>query len=510
MPIVTGVNRATSDVDLINGAIVLMANKEFLAQEAVAYIEFTYPGYTFTGDSCARDVRAIIDAMFYDLMYLGNYKSVLAARYYRSAYTGSKLEDMFYVRNSCGLRNMSFTGLDGSSDGTTTGQQSALSVSNAYGTKRPNGGAYVSLDPGWGPNDSRAWTTNKSTYVQNVTTFGIGCVGQKIDGILHSGGNKSIVSNDFTQVLDDGIGAWVTNLGLAELVSVFTYYNYAGYLSENGGKIRATNGNNSYGVYGSVSEGIDVTEVPVLGEISNRNAEADVRSTIVDGNNVLVLEYGNAGSEYSEATYTVSGAGANAAARGDEFRDEAIFQLRLTDPGDSSGAGGANYVTASNQAQTGDSTSITLAAADTNASSVYVGMAIYLVAGSGAGQFGYITAYNAGSKVAQISKPSTGTAGWDHVVAGRPIVSADVTTTYEISPRIEVAAPPFNKSVASLPSASNWTDVAFGDAYASYTGVSSTGGSGSLATFDVIRRQGVYTVTVATPGVTYVLSLIHI
>ena len=56
-------------------------------------------------------------------------------------------------------------------------------------------------------------------YVQGVTTFGTGCVGLKIDGNLHNGGNDSIVANDFTQVLSDGIGAWVTNLGRAELVS---------------------------------------------------------------------------------------------------------------------------------------------------------------------------------------------------------------------------------------------------------------------------------------------------
>ncbi len=465
--------------------------------------------YYYAVARCENDVANYIDAIAADMLTPGNYKSTLAARYYRSALTGSKLEDQFYVKNGCGLRNMTFTGLDGTSDGDVAGAGSTtgLVIDLAYGTKRPLAGAYVSLDPGWGPNDYRAWVTNKSTYVQNVTTFGTACVGQKIDGSLHNGGVDSIVSNDFTQVLSDGIGAWVSNLGRAELVSVFTYYNYIGYLAENGGKIRATNGNNSYGVYGSVSEGIDVTEVPVLGEISNRNAEADVRSVITDGTNVLLLEYGNAGSEYSEATYTVSGSGANAAARGDEFRDESIFQIRMTDPGDSSGTGGASYVTASNQAQDGNTTQITLAAADTNASSVYVGMAIYLVAGTGAGQYGYITAYNAGSKLAQVSKPSTGTAGWDHVVPGTPIDSAlDVTTTYEISPRIEIAAPGFTKSLATLPSASNWTDVVFGNAYGSYTGVSSTGGSGSLATFDVIRRQGVYTVTVATPGVTYVVG----
>ena len=71
--------------------------------------------------------------------------------------------------------------------------------------------------------------------------------GQKIDGALHNGGNDSMVSNDFTQVISDGIGAHILNNGRAELVSVFTYYSHIGYLAETGGRIRATNGNNSYG-----------------------------------------------------------------------------------------------------------------------------------------------------------------------------------------------------------------------------------------------------------------------
>ena len=51
----------------------------------------------------------------------------------------------------------------------------------------------------------------------------------KIDGSLHDGGNRSIVANDFTQVLSDGIGYWATNLGRSELVFVFTYYAHIGY-----------------------------------------------------------------------------------------------------------------------------------------------------------------------------------------------------------------------------------------------------------------------------------------
>ena len=42
----------------------------------------------------------------------------------------------------------------------------------------------------------------------------------------------------------------ILNNGRAELVSVFTYYAHMGYLAENGGAIRATNGNNSYGNFG--------------------------------------------------------------------------------------------------------------------------------------------------------------------------------------------------------------------------------------------------------------------
>ena len=59
-----------------------------------------------------------------------------------------------------------------------------------------------------------------------------------------------MVANDFTQILSDGIGYWVNAEGLSELVSVFTYYCHIGYLATDGGKIRALNGNNSYGLYG--------------------------------------------------------------------------------------------------------------------------------------------------------------------------------------------------------------------------------------------------------------------
>jgi len=460
----------------------------------------------YNSASCQNDVGNYVEAIAHDMKYTGNYKSVMAARFYRNALTGSKLEDMYYVSRGCGVRNMTLLGLDGTSDGNTAGAGDAdgLTAPNEYGTQRPLAGSYVSLNPGWGPNDEKVWVTDKSTYVQNVTTFGTACVGQKIDGSLHAGGVDSIVSNDFTQVLSDGIGAWITNLGRAELVSVFSYYNYIGYLAENGGKVRATNGNNSYGTYGSVSEGVDITETAITGEINNRASEATVRNVITDGDDVLIYEFGNAGNAYTSATFTTSGAGTGVVTIANEFRDGGVFNIRLTDPGDSTGTGGVGYITASNKAQSGNTTSITLAAADSRGSIAYVGMSVYLVSGTGAGQYGYIGTYNAGSKVATVFKESTGTAGWDHVVPGTPIEAAlDVTTGYEITPRISISAPPFTKTQANMPASRNWSDVAYGDGFGYYASLSATGGSGSLSTFHVTRRYGVYTVEINAGGALY-------
>ncbi len=213
---------------------------------------------------------------------------------FMTVYAGDCLKDMFYVRNATGIRNMTLTGLAGS-----------LTSPNGFGTRRPTGGAYVSLDPGNGPDDTRTWIIRRSPYIQNVTTFGVGCVGYKVDGTLHNGGNKSITTNDFTQILSDGIGCWCTGTGsLTEAVSVFSYYAYAGYFAEDGGRIRATNGNSSYGTYGVIAEGYDDTEVPISGKIDNRSSQvqASVQSAFGTNAELLSIQFSNAGSNYVAGT----------------------------------------------------------------------------------------------------------------------------------------------------------------------------------------------------------------
>jgi len=207
---------------------------------------------------------------------------------------GDAISDMFRCRNATGLRNLTLSGLLGT-----------LTAENEFFTSRPTGGAFCALDPGLGVNDTSAWIQKRSPYVQNITMFGQGCSGMKVDGTLHAGGNKSMTANDFTCVISDGIGAWITGSdSKAELVSVFSYYCYTSYFAEDGGRIRGTNGNSSYGVYGCVAEGFDANEDPITATIDNRTtqASAEVQQSFGQDANVLKLEYNNAGSEYNQAT----------------------------------------------------------------------------------------------------------------------------------------------------------------------------------------------------------------
>jgi len=75
-------------------------------------------------------------------------------------------------------------------------------------------------------------------------------------------GNRSMLSNDFTQVNDMGYGLIATNGGLTEAVSMFTYYCHISYYSINGGQIRSIGGSSSHGNFALVAEGADPLEVP--------------------------------------------------------------------------------------------------------------------------------------------------------------------------------------------------------------------------------------------------------
>jgi hypothetical protein len=507
-PTLIGTNTAVTATEYVNAAAVLEANRKFLLAEAIAFTQVTYPLYDFDEDFYRAFIDKCITAWKYDIIYTGNYKTLLAARYYRNAVLGSQGDDMFYCRDATGVRNCTLNGLAG-----------ALNPPNVNDIFRlPTGGAYVSLDPGWGPADNRTWISTRSPYIQGVTTFGTGCVGQKIDGLLHNGGNKSIVSNDFTQVISDGIGAWVKDNGRAELVSVFSYYAHIGYLAQNGGIIRSLNGNSSYGRFGVVADGIDLTETPQTA-VSYTRAQQAIVATAFAGDfvdEIQILEWTNAGQDYTQATAAFVGSGVNAEVLFEDFRDDAIFEARRLDTSTGIGTtiGGSGYVVAQNNAQTGNLTSITIASNDSNDITKYQGMRIVLTSGPGTGQYAYITAYNNVSKVVSVSRESDDQPGWDHVVPGKPITTPLGTgTVYRIEPRVIFSAPTYSATEITVPTNTTWTDIAYGETTETYTNLTAGPGTGIVvgddglvpieATFNVTKAGRNYTITVVNPGAGY-------
>jgi hypothetical protein len=332
--------------------------------------------------------------------------------------------DKFYMRDSTTIRNFTFRGATGANlpDGTTD----TFTEVNQYGIRRPTGGPWCSLDPGTGPNDEEVWVGERSPYIQNVTTFGDYAVGQKIDGALHNGGNKSITSNDFTQVMSDSIGAWCTNQGRAELVSVFTYYGYIGYLSENGGVIRATNGNCSYGTFGAISEGVDPTEISRTASVDNRRLDAIVSRVQTNGDKILYIEYANAGENYTTATYNFTGAGIlDTINTTSQVEDGGVCEVRILNDGES-------YLSVQGNAQGGTDIDIRLSASDITLTNGYNGERIVIIDGQGVGQYAYITSFDGGSKVATLGMESFDPIEITATTSTGNLVTVDDTVTLSI------------------------------------------------------------------------------
>ena len=76
-----------------------------------------------------------------------------------------------------------------------------------------------------------------------------------------------MVFDSFTQILDGGVGFYVTRGTASEIVSCFTYYAHISYISTRGGKIRAVSGNSSYGKYGVYLEDLMLLKLPSNGKL---------------------------------------------------------------------------------------------------------------------------------------------------------------------------------------------------------------------------------------------------
>lgn len=164
--------------------------------------------------------------------------------------TPNSQSTMFLLSNGSILNKMTFIGMTGWVPGTTASDITTSTIK----------GVVARLNPA-------SPVVNKSPYVLECSAIGTGLIGALVDGSVHASGAKSMIFHGYTVISDNGIGYWIKDAGKAEIVSCFTYYCYFGYASTGGGHIRALNGNNSYGTWGSVAQGFDSAETAVTGAL---------------------------------------------------------------------------------------------------------------------------------------------------------------------------------------------------------------------------------------------------
>jgi hypothetical protein len=124
------------------------------------------------------------------------------------------------------------------------------------------GQEYYVVSDGITNNTFNITATYASIVKVATTSSGSGTFAYQRNYELLMPGNRSMLSNDFTQINDLGYGLVATNGGLIEAVSMFTYYCHISYYSINGGQIRSIGGSSAHGNFALVAEGADPLEVP--------------------------------------------------------------------------------------------------------------------------------------------------------------------------------------------------------------------------------------------------------
>ena len=186
-------------------------------------------------------------------------------------------KDVFHVRRGCLVQNMNFAG---ATSGTlvTGGAVAFPPLTNSE--KAASG--YIALGPAnEGPrrgNPSQGGRY-KSPYVRNCTNFMTGSIGMKINGdhvssaytgTVNLGQDlKSMVCDSFTQYNEAGIGVSLTNMGYAQLVSIFTISCEKAIYADTGGQCDLTNSNSSFGVFGLYADGVSGTEYTGVTTVTN-------------------------------------------------------------------------------------------------------------------------------------------------------------------------------------------------------------------------------------------------
>jgi hypothetical protein len=275
-----------------NAKALLISNINFIKDEVAAFMQATYPAVSFEIARSKRDTEFVVNSVIYDLIYGGNSQSVDAGLKYWDGILDAITPQLDPSQNPvCAagidyarllaqnvIQNIPFPGTiytstpqvfdpSNPSDLGTANEIEALfdivkdiianGVSSTPAIVFPNLGTYSYDTLGL---NSRVALNAKVAEIQTKTIDFVDEIADVYEVLMP--GNRSMLSNDFTQICDMGYGLIATNGGLTEAVSMFTYYNYISYYSINGGQIRSVAGSSAHGNYALVAEGSDPLEVP--------------------------------------------------------------------------------------------------------------------------------------------------------------------------------------------------------------------------------------------------------
>jgi hypothetical protein len=271
----------------VNASSLLQANITFIKDEAVGYLAATYPALTFL--DFPRDIVYAIESLVYDIIYGGNSETrkvglkywdgvgdalVLQIPVLIQAATVAGINYAKYLAQQV-IVNLAPT-TSYSATPQVSGSASDSAIQTVIETLFTNVAAIVTSGVGSAaaevlPNLSAysyataavaartLINTNKTAIQEAVIEF----VDENANAYeVLMPGNRSMLSNDYTQINDLGYGIVVNNGGLAECVSMFTYYCHISYYSIGGGQIRSIGGSSAHGNYALVAEGSDPLEVP--------------------------------------------------------------------------------------------------------------------------------------------------------------------------------------------------------------------------------------------------------
>jgi hypothetical protein len=72
----------STDANVVAGATLLEANKEFIKEEVIAYVNYNFSGFQYNKAKCFRDVGYMIDSVSFDLLHGGNRQAIQSGVYY--------------------------------------------------------------------------------------------------------------------------------------------------------------------------------------------------------------------------------------------------------------------------------------------------------------------------------------------------------------------------------------------------------------------------------------------